>query len=112
MTRFKKQRSTQNYQYFFHFVGGNGETIIVSEQYTTIQNCENGIASVRIHASYEKYYQRFVDVRGEFRFNLLASNGKIIATSSEGYKTYLDREHAIELVKRMAPSAPVQDLTW
>ena len=56
-------------------------------------------------------FQIFKDARGEFRWRLRAGNNEIIATSGEGYKAKADCEHGIELVKRDAPAAPVDEVT-
>ena len=50
------------------------------------------------------------DKRGEFRFNLVASNGEVIATS-EGYKAKAGAMNGIESVKKNAPVANVVDET-
>ncbi len=47
---------------------------------------------------------------GQFRFNLKASNGQVIATS-ESYKTKASALNGIESVKKHAPDAPTDDLT-
>jgi hypothetical protein len=56
-------------------------------------------------------FQIFKDARGEFRWRLRAGNNEIIATSGEGYKAKADCEHGVELVKRDAPAAPVDEVT-
>lgn len=43
---FKRLRST-NVQYYFNQVANNGQTLGISEMYTTAQGCENGIAAVK-----------------------------------------------------------------
>ncbi len=47
---------------------------------------------------------------GKFRFNLVASNGEIIATS-EAYNTKAAALKGIESVKKNASGAPVEDIT-
>ena len=46
------------------------------------------------------------DVRGEYRFNLIAPNNEIIARS-EGYTTYQGCENGIKSVKENAPKAKI-----
>lgn len=53
-------------------------------------------------------FEVFQDKSGGYRFNLLASNGQIIA-SSESYKTRTSAEAGIESVRKNAPDAPVVD---
>ncbi|GAA4089571.1 YegP family protein [Nonomuraea sp. NPDC050663] len=45
-----------------------------------------------------------------FRFNLVATNGKIIATS-ESYTTKANALKGIESIRTNAPQAPIEDLT-
>jgi uncharacterized protein YegP (UPF0339 family) len=47
---------------------------------------------------------------GKFRFNLVATNGQVIATS-ESYETKASAINGIESVKRNAPDAEVDDQT-
>ena len=54
-------------------------------------------------------FEVFKDGKKEFRWRLKASNGKIIATGAEGYVAKADCEHGIELVKKEAASAKVED---
>ena len=51
------------------------------------------------------------DSAGEYRWRLRAANYETIADSVEGYVKKSDCEHGIELVKRDAPDAPVEDQT-
>jgi uncharacterized protein len=56
---------------------------------------------------------RFVlkkDAKGQFRFNLVAGNGEIIA-SSEAYTTKAAALNGIESVKRNAADAETDDQT-
>lgn len=109
MSKFEIFRGS-NYQYYFRFKASNGEQILSSEGYTTKQNCQNGINSVRVHAPYDSNYRR-IDKPYDYRFNLVATNGEIIARSSEGYVAVYNRERAIEIVKKEGPVAPIYDLT-
>lgn len=56
-------------------------------------------------------FELYKDIGGEYRWRLKASNGKTIADSGEGYRNKSDCEHGINLVKRNALSAPIEDLT-
>jgi uncharacterized protein YegP (UPF0339 family) len=47
---------------------------------------------------------------GRFRFNLLATNGKVIATS-ETYETKRARLAGIESLRKNAPNATIDDET-
>jgi uncharacterized protein YegP (UPF0339 family) len=47
---------------------------------------------------------------GKFRFNLVASNGQVIATS-EAYESKASAIKGVESVKRNAPTAEIDDQT-
>ena len=47
---------------------------------------------------------------GKFRFNLVATNGQVIATS-EAYESKASAVNGIESVKRNAPNAEIDDQT-
>jgi uncharacterized protein len=47
---------------------------------------------------------------GKFRFNLVATNGQVIATS-EAYESKASAINGIESVKRNAPNAEIDDQT-
>lgn len=51
-------------------------------------------------------FDLWVDKGGEYRFNLVASNGQVIA-SSQGYASKAGALNGIESVKNHAPDAPV-----
>ena len=54
-------------------------------------------------------FEVFKDAKGEFRWRLKATNGKIIADSGEGYKNKADCTHGIDLLKEGAAKATVDD---
>ncbi len=53
----------------------------------------------------------YKDRSGQFRWRLKAANGKIVADSGEGYRNRADCLAAIDLIKRGASSARVEDTT-
>jgi len=55
-------------------------------------------------------FELFKDKGGQFRFNLKAANGEIIATS-EGYASKASALNGIESVKKNAAGAAVSDLS-
>lgn len=105
-TKFKDKGS----QYRFNLKAGNGEIILHSEAYTTSSSCNNGISSVKVNSPIERNYSRLTAQNGQYYFTLKAVNGEIIGVS-EMYVSTGGRDNGIEAVKRVAPTAPVQDLT-
>ena len=113
---------TKNGGFMFNLVAGNGEVIATSEVYTQKPKCKVGIASVQKNANAEienqteenfvelprPKYQIYKDKRGEFRFRLIATNGRIIATG-EGYKAIAGCLNGIKSIGNNAPGAPIVD---
>ncbi len=97
-------------QYWFRFKAKNGEQILASEGYWSKQSCINGVNAVKQQAPFDSSYRK-TDIHLNYRFNMIGRNYEIIARSSEGYTTSHNRDHAIEVVKRGAPTAAVYDLT-
>ena len=56
-------------------------------------------------------FELYKDNAGEYRWRLQAANNEVIADSAEGYKNKGDCQHGIELVRKLAPSVPVNDKT-
>lgn len=52
-------------------------------------------------------FEIYPDKAGEFRWRLMASNGKIVADSGEGYNDVNDAKHAIESIRGGAAQAIV-----
>ena len=105
----------------FDLKASNGEVIATSEVYASDASCKAGIASVKKNApganienqtvegyKTEKHpkFEVYTDKRGEFRFRLKASNGRIIAVG-EGYKAIKSCLNGIESVKKNAPDAKI-----
>lgn len=55
-------------------------------------------------------FEIFTDVNAEFRFRLIANNGKIIA-QSEGYKSKRSAKRGVKSVIKNSRTAEVVDLT-
>lgn len=54
-------------------------------------------------------FEMWVDKAGEYRFNLKAANGQVIATS-QGYSSKASALNGIESVKTNAPGAEVVEI--
>jgi len=55
------------------------------------------------------HFHKFTDNKGEFRWRLVADNGRIVATSGEGYKLESHRDEIIERIKQSIPNSKVID---
>lgn len=56
-------------------------------------------------------FELYRDVANQYRWRLVADNGRRIGDSGEGYVNHSDCLGAINLVKRDAPSARIEDST-
>ena len=91
---------------------GNGATLATGGQgYKAKADAKNGIASVQKAAANPKAnFEFYEDNKKEHRWRLKATNGQVIASSSEGYKDKADAEKAVDSVKAGAPKAEVVEV--
>jgi uncharacterized protein YegP (UPF0339 family) len=110
---------------FFRFSlqAANYQTILTSQNYTTLRNCRDGIEAIKKNAlsqvedqtlqKVEKRkfpkYEVYLDNAGQFRYRLLASNGQNIAIAEEGYSTKTGCMNGIDAIGRAAPDAEVDE---
>lgn len=95
-------------QWMFNLVGGNHETILTSERYTSKQGAQGGIASVKANAPIDARYARLTNSAGKPYFVLKAANGEPLGTS-EAYSSAATRDQGIEAVKSAAPGAATKE---
>lgn len=55
-------------------------------------------------------FQVYKDKSGGFRWRFLATNGNIIAISSESYKAKADCKHGIDLILTEGKKAEIEEL--
>lgn len=96
--------------YYFAFKADNGESILLSEGYTSKMGCLNGIESVKIYSKEDSNFDRNTSTTNKYYFNLKAPNGRVLG-ESELYTSSIGMERGIESVKRNAPDALVSDLS-
>ena len=90
---------------------GNGEVLATSgEGYKAKADAKKGISRIQKDAD-KLTYETYEDTKHEVRWRLKAKNGQTIGVSSEGYASKEGAEKAIEIVKRDAKDASVEDLT-
>ncbi|WP_213278863.1 YegP family protein [Chryseobacterium indologenes] len=102
------KRFTGDYQ--FNLKAINGQTILVSEGYSSKEGCKKGIESVVLNSQNDDKYERRSAKDGRYYFNLKASSGEIIGTS-QMYESKNGMEIGIESVKMNASSAIIEDYT-
>lgn len=90
----------------FRLKAGNGQVILASEGYSSLDGCENGIASVKKNSADKENFEVAETKNGGCKFNLKAGNGQVIGTS-EVYESDAACENGIDSVMRNAPDAEV-----
>jgi len=100
-------KKSGNNEFHFHLTASNGEIILVSQQYESMDGVEKGIASVKLNAQTDERYERRRSRREEPYFVLKAANGEVIGTS-EMYASGAAMENGMAAVRRVAPGAGVE----
>ncbi|TSE03928.1 YegP family protein [Aquimarina algiphila] len=91
--------------YYFRLIGNNKEILLSSEGYRTKAACENGIASVKYNSQKDDRFRIKISANGKHYFNLIASNGQIVGTSST-YTSVEACKNRVEIIKKIAKDAP------
>jgi uncharacterized protein YegP (UPF0339 family) len=94
---------TSDGRYYFVLHAGNGEIVLVSEAYNSEAAALNGTFSVVDNGRDADAYAVSESNDGGYYFNLLASNGQVIATS-EVYASKWNAERARDSVVTLLPS--------
>jgi hypothetical protein len=97
-------------QFYFRLVAANGEKVLASEGYVSKAGCKNGINSVKANSLLSQRYARKTSDNGECFFTVVAANRETIGVS-ETYTTEHSRDEGIEVIKKIASSAPVEDIS-
>ncbi len=103
-------RKSTNNQYYFNLTAENNEIILTSETYLSKDGAKGGIQSVRQNSPNDSRYARLTSSDGKFYFLLRAANNETIGRS-ETYNSQQARENGIQAVKRVGPTAPINDQT-
>ncbi|MEG1517955.1 MAG: YegP family protein [Raoultibacter sp.] len=109
-------------KFTFRLAAVNGETIAISQAYTSKESCKKGIESVKknapiaavedqtVEGSSEKHpkYEVYSDHAGEFRFRLTAANGENII-GSQGYVSKESCKKGVASVQANAAAAEIAE---
>lgn len=111
------------YGYKFDLVAPNGKILAVSEVYSTLKSCLNGIEAVRkncigniedqTECNYKSVrnpkYEIYCDKGGNYRFRLKAMNGQILMVS-EGYKSMKECTETIHTMQKTGNSEYIEKM--
>ncbi|WP_282134550.1 YegP family protein [Seonamhaeicola maritimus] len=111
MARFKIYKDKSGY-YRFLFKPNNQLITLTSEPYTSMMGCLKKLHFFKKHAFNDRYFVRQKAECGSpyFTFETL-SDGELLATS-ETYLTFASMENALNMVKKTAKRAIIDDLVY
>lgn len=109
--------------YRFSLQAANYQTILTSQNYSSLRNCKDGIEAIKKNAlsqvedqTLQKIkpkknpkYEVYLDNAKKYRYRLQASNGQNIAIAEEGYATKAGCMNGIEAIERAAPGADIDE---
>lgn len=95
-------------QFQFVLKAGNGQTILVSERYKSMDSVRTGIASVQKNSPDAARYEKKVAKNGKPYFVLKAANHQIIG-NSEMYDSEAARDNGIASVQANGPTTTVKE---
>jgi len=109
MGKFTLFKSDKDDQFYFNLKADNHEIILQSQGYTSKQNCEKGIASVRINSVEDERFEQNIAKNEEFYFILKAANGETLG-KSETYTSKAAMQNGIRSVQENAPEAEIVEI--
>lgn len=109
---------TQKGFYRFNLQAANHQTVLTSQNYTTLSSCRDGVETIKRNAlspieglTLQKAspYEVYFDTADKYRYRLLASNVQNVAMAEDGYTTKLGCINGIEAISRAAVYAEVDE---
>jgi len=91
--------------YYFQLIAANGEPLMRSDAYKSLSSAKGGITSAKTNGVNEARFKVIEADSGEYYFNLVAGNGKLLAMS-ETYVSQSNANRAIDTVIKTVTDAP------
>ena len=96
-------------EYRWRLKATNGQVIAASGQgYKDKRDRDGAIDRIKKDAATKLTFETYEDARKEYRWRLKATNGQVIATS-QGYKDKRSCENSIDVIKKGAGQARVEE---
>ena len=95
-------------KHYFHLLAGNGEKVLASQAYASLDAAGAGIASVKVNGADEQRYLLREAADGAWYFVLTAANGAIIGVS-EMYATQANATRGMSTVAQVVRNTVAQD---
>ncbi|MFT6916369.1 MAG: hypothetical protein ACJAWL_002704 [Motiliproteus sp.] len=103
------KKSQAKEPFTFAFMDDSGKTLVKSENYAARKSCVNGVESVRKNSQFDSRYELLESKNGKFYFNIKASNGQVVGTSTL-FASAGERSEVISLLKEHATEMPMEEL--
>ena len=97
-------KTTSNGKFLFNLKAANGEVILTSQMYKSLDGAKRGVSSVQRNAADAARYESRTAKNGELFFVLKAKNAKVIG-QSETYPTEAALKKGIASVQKNGPAA-------
>lgn len=102
------RKSQAQEPFSFVFASDEGKMLVKSENYTAKKSALNGIESVKKNCLSENRFELKESKNGMFFFNLKASNGQVVATSTM-FTSVDERDRAVVQLQQEAPRAELEE---
>jgi uncharacterized protein YegP (UPF0339 family) len=97
-------------EYRWRLKATNKQIIATSGQgYKDKRDCKKAVERIKDDAATKLTFETYTDSAKETRWRLKATNGQIIASSGQGYKDKRDCQNAIDVIKKGAEKAKVEE---
>jgi uncharacterized protein len=92
--------------YYFNLKATNGQVILTSLMFPTMEECRSAIESVRLVSTVDAMFERKISSNEKPFFNLIAADGKVLG-KSELYESDASMEKGIASVMKNGPTTRV-----
>lgn len=108
IARFTVFKSDENNMFYFNMRSRSGEVILFSKMFPSRETCYLGINEIISLAIHDHRFER-INLSFDYSFILRCGNGSLLARSAS-YTTSAAREKGIEIIKRDAYQALVENI--
>src|SRR5262245_61294073 len=97
-------------EYRWRLKSANGRTVAMAHDgYKNKADARSAIESIQKGVGGKMKVEYYQDTKKEYRWRLIASNGRDMARSSEGYKTKAAAEQGFDLIRTGAKTAEIAE---
>lgn len=98
-------------EYRWRLKDGDGNILGTAGQgYKSKESCMNGVKLIKSEAGGKLTFEVYEDNSKAFRWRAKSSNGQTVASSSSGYKDKKECEAAVDMIKKGAAKAEIEEV--